>query len=341
MSFSMKTIPVQDAVGTILCQDITRIVPGQYKGPVFRKGHVVTEEDIPVLLDVGKEHLYVYRPEPGMVHEEDAAWRIARCVGGANLVLKGPKEGRIDFVAECDGLLNVDEDLLLDFNSLGEMTLATLPCNIRVCQGQALGATRVTPLVVEEELLQRMESTITRPVLSVTPFASPLVGIVTTGSEVYAGRIRDGFGPVLRDRFASLGCPVAGQKLSGDDANVIANAILDFAAEGCGLICVTGGMSVDPDDRTPCAIRKTGASVVCYGAPVYPGAMFMLAYLERDGKTIPVLGLPGGVMYSKVSIFDLVVPRLLAGQILSARDVHRMGHGGFLTQLSSMPYSCL
>ncbi|MBU3832481.1 MAG: molybdopterin-binding protein, partial [Candidatus Desulfovibrio faecigallinarum] len=139
MSFSMKTIPVQDAVGTILCQDITRIVPGQYKGPVFRKGHVVTEEDIPVLLDVGKEHLYVYRPEPGMVHEEDAAWRIARCVGGANLVLKGPKEGRIDFVAECDGLLNVDEDLLLDFNSLGEMTLATLPGNIRVCQGQALG----------------------------------------------------------------------------------------------------------------------------------------------------------------------------------------------------------
>ena len=198
MSFSMKTIPVQDAVGTILCQDITRIVPGQYKGPVFRKGHVVTEEDIPVLLDVGKEHLYVYRPEPGMVHEEDAAWRIARCVGGANLVLKGPKEGRIDFVAECDGLLNVDEDLLLDFNSLGEMTLATLPGNIRVCQGQALGATRVTPLVVEEELLQRMESTITRPVLSVTPFASPLVGIVTTGSEVYAGRIRDGFGPVTR-----------------------------------------------------------------------------------------------------------------------------------------------
>ena len=186
-----------------------------------------------------------------------------------------------------------------------------------------------------------METTITRPVLSVTPFASPLVGIVTTGSEVYAGRIRDGFGPVLRERFASLGCPVAGQKLSGDDADIIANAILDFAAEGCGLICVTGGMSVDPDDRTPCAIRKTGASVVCYGAPVYPGAMFMLAYLERDGKTIPVLGLPGGVMYSKVSIFDLVVPRLLAGQILSARDVHRMGHGGFLTQLSSMPYSCL
>ena len=256
MSFSMKTIPVQDAVGTILCQDITRIVPGQYKGPVFRKGHVVTEEDIPVLLDVGKEHLYVYRPEPGMVHEEDAAWRIARCVGGANLVLKGPKEGRIDFVAECDGLLNVDEDLLFDFNSLGEMTLATLPGNIRVCQGQALGATRVTPLVVEEELLQRMESTITRPVLSVTPFASPLVGIVTTGSEVYAGRIRDGFGPVLRERFASLGCPVAGQKLSGDDADIIANAILDFAApyERQGLRLSATGR---PYIREPCSCWPT------------------------------------------------------------------------------------
>ncbi len=340
MSFSMKTIPVQDAVGTILCQDITRIVPGQCKGPVFRKGHVVTEEDIPVLLDVGKEHLYVYQPEPGMVHEEDAAWRIARRVGGAHLAMKGPKEGRIDFVADCDGLLSVDEDLLFEFNSLGEMTLATLPGNMRVCQGQALGATRVTPLVVEEDLLVRMERAISRPILEVIPFASPLVGIVTTGSEVFAGRIQDGFGPVLRERFASLRCPVAGQRLSGDDADVIAQSILDFVAEGCGLVCVTGGMSVDPDDRTPQAIRQTGARVVCYGAPVYPGAMFMLAYLERGDKTIPILGLPGGVMYSKVSIFDLVVPRLLAGQILSARDVHRMGHGGFLTQLSSMPYSC-
>lgn len=341
MRFSMKTIPVQDAVGTILCQDITRIVPGQCKGPVFRKGHVVREEDIAVLLDVGKEHLYVYEPEPGMVHEEDAAWRIARCTGGEHLVFKGPKEGRIDFVAECDGLLNVDEDLLLAFNSLGEMTLATLPGNIRVCQGQALAGTRVTPLVVDEALLETMERTIPRPIISVTPFASPSIGIVTTGSEVLKGRITDAFGPVLRQRFADLHCEVAEQKFSGDDEEVICGHILELAHRGCGLICVTGGMSVDPDDRTPAAIRRTGAEVVCYGAPVYPGAMFMLAYLEGAAGRVPVLGLPGGVMYCKVSIFDIVVPRLLAGQILSARDVHRLGHGGFLTQLSSMPYSCL
>ncbi len=332
MRFNMKTIAVQDAVGSILCQDITRIVPGEFKGPVFRKGHVVREEDIPVLLDVGKEHLYVYEPAPGMVHEDDAARRIAGRCAGDNLTLSEPKEGRINIAAACDGLLNVDEELLFALNELGEITMATLRGNTRIRRGEAAAATRVPPLVVDESVLVAMEQLVTRPILSVTPFAHPKVGIVSTGSEVEKGRIRDGFGPVLRARCEDLGCPVAGQAFTGDDAERTAAAITAFVEEGCGMVCVTGGMSVDPDDRTPLAIRMTGADVVCYGSPVYPGAMFMLAWLRGPAGRVPVLGLPGGVMFSSSSVFDVVVPRLLAGQELTAADIHRLGHGGLLRQ---------
>ncbi len=338
MRFSMKTIAVEEAVGSILCQDITRIVPGESKGPVFRKGHVVTEEDIPVLLDVGKEHLYVYEPQPGMVHENDAAWRIARCVAGEHLSCTDPKEGRINFVADCNGLLSIDRELLFCLNALGDITLATLPGNIRVRQGEAVAGTRVTPLVVDESLLLEMEQKITRPVLSVLPFASPKVGIVTTGNEVLKGRIKDGFGPVLRQKFADLDCPVEGQVLSGDDPEFTAQAITDFVNRGCGLVCVTGGMSVDPDDQTPTAIRRTGAEIICYGAPVYPGAMFLLSYIEAPQGRVPVLGLPGCVMYCKTSIFDIVVPRLLAGQHLQAADMQRLGYGGFCRSCAQCHY---
>ncbi|MDO5536726.1 MAG: molybdopterin-binding protein [Desulfovibrionaceae bacterium] len=332
MRFAMKTIAVEEAVGTILCQDITRIVPGEFKGPVFRKGHVVTEEDIPVLLDVGKEHLYVYEPQPGMVHENDAAWRIVRCAVGGNLHCSDPKEGRINITAECDGLFCVDEDLLFTLNSLGEITMATQRGNIRVRKGESVAATRVTPLVIEEAALAAMEAAVQRPILQVLPFAQPAIGIVTTGSEVEKGRIKDGFGPVLRARFEDLGCPVHGQAFTGDDAERTAEAIRKFAAEGCGMICVTGGMSVDPDDRTPLAIRLSGAEIICYGSPVYPGAMFMLAYLQGPQGPVPVLGLPGGVMFSSNSVFDVVVPRLLAGQRLEKADICRLGCGGLLKQ---------
>lgn len=332
MRFAMKTIAVEDAVGTILCQDITRIVPGEFKGPVFRKGHVVTREDIPVLLDVGKEHLYVYEEQPGMVHENDAAKRIVACACGDHLDLSEPKEGRVNIRAACDGLLNVDEELLFTLNSLGDITMATLRGNIRVCKGELVAATRVTPLVVDDELLVTMEKSIHGPILSVSPFARLTAGIVTTGSEVEKGRIQDGFGPVLRARFDDLGCAVAGQTLTGDDPERTAKAIRDFAAQGCGIVCVTGGMSVDPDDRTPQAIRETGAEVVCYGSPVYPGAMFMLAYLDAPQGRVPVLGLPGGVMFSSNSVFEIVVPRILAGQVLTAPDIHRLGCGGLLKQ---------
>ena len=317
---AMKTIHVKDAVGSVLCHDITRIVPGGDKGPVFRKGHIVREEDIQTLLEVGKEHLYVYEPQEGVLHENEAARRIAAATAGANITLSEPKEGRINYSASCMGLLRVDVPTLTRINLLGEITLATLHSMQQVRPGQNLAGTRVVPLLIEESKIVALEQLVSRPVVEVLPLQKFKVGIVTTGSEVYTGRIKDAFGPVLRDKFARLECTVMDQVFTSD------------------MVVVTGGMSVDPDDKTPASIRAAGAQVVSYGAPVYPGAMFLLGYVPTERGRVPVLGLPGCVMYYKASIFELVVPRLLAGLEVTAEDIAGMGHGGFCSGCGECRY---
>lgn len=335
---AMKTIHVHDAVGSVLCHDITRIIPGESKGPVFRKGHVVREEDVEVLLQVGKEHLYVFESLPGMVHENDAAARVISAVSGGNLTCTEPKEGRIDLKAACDGLLRVDVPVLNRINSLGEISVATIHTMQHVTKGRSVAGARVVPLMIEDEKLRQLESFVDGPVVEVLPLRRARVGVVTTGSEVFYGRIQDAFGPVLRKKFVALGSTVVGQTLTSDEVPMTAGAIRDFLEQGADFIVVTGGMSVDPDDRTPTAIRASGAEVVSYGAPVYPGAMFLLAYAQGAAGRVPVLGLPGCVMYHKASIFDLVVPRLLAGIEVTAADVAALGHGGFCSQCEECHY---
>nr|WP_294447670.1 molybdopterin-binding protein [uncultured Mailhella sp.] len=322
---SMTTIPVTQAVGTVLCHDITRIEPGVQKGPVFRKGHIVREEDIPVLLSVGKENLYVYAPAPGEVHENDAATRIGNAVAGQNIVFSDIKEGRINFLAAEHGLLRVDVPALAKVNAFPEIVLATLHTMQEVKKGQAVGGTRIIPLLIEEEKIAALEQAVTAPVIEVLPFRSFRVGMVTTGNEVYSGRIKDAFGPVLRQKFESLGSSILGQSFSDDSIEMTVQGIRDFIEKGADMVVCTGGMSVDPDDRTPAAIRAAGGRVVTYGAPTFPGAMFLLAYIDN----IPVLGLPGCVMYHRASIFDLVVPRLLAGVPVTREDIVALGHGGY------------
>ena len=330
----MKNIPVEEAVGTVLCHDITRIVPGEAKGPLFRKGHIVTLDDIPDLLRVGKEHLYVYEPHPGILHENEAARRLATAATGRGIRLSAPSEGRINFHAAQAGLLRVDVEGLTQVNSLGDMALATLHTLQEVHADQPVGGTRIIPLLIEERRIEEAVALMPAPLVEVLPMATPRVGLVTTGSEIYHGRIEDAFGPVLKRKFAAWNCPVVGQRFTSDDTDLTASAIRAFVDEGAGLVAVTGGMSVDPDDRTPAAIRQAGARVVSYGAPTFPGAMFMLAYLGE----VPVLGLPGCVMYHQASIFDLLVPRLLAGLAVSAADVARLGHGGFCAACSECRY---
>ena len=322
-----KILPVTEAVGSVLYHDITRIVPGEFKGRLFKKGHIITEEDIPALLDIGKEHIYALELGPGIVHENEAAERLARAAMGPGITLTEVAEGRVNLEAEYDGLLKVDREALFKLNSVPDVVFGTLHGNHGVNQGRAVAGTRVTPLVVEERVILQAEEVCREnyPIISVKPFKKWRVGVVTTGSEVFHGRIKDEFSPVVKRKFSELGSGIISQVLVSDQVDMTVQAIHEAIGNGAQMVVVTGGMSVDPDDQTPVSIKATGAEVVTYGAPAFPGAMFMLAYLGD----IPILGLPGCVMYYKATIFDLVVPRILAGERVTREDIVALGYGGF------------
>lgn len=322
----MKLCRTEDAVGQILCHDITQIIPGVVKDAVFRKGHVIREEDVPVLLSVGKEHIYVWENNENMLHENEAAEILYRICKGDGMHGSDVKEGKIELISDVDGILKIDREKLRKVNSLGEMMIAARHGDFPVKKGDKIAGTRVIPLVIEKEKMERAKKAAGEtPIFSILPYKKKKVGLVTTGSEVLKGRIQDAFTPVIREKFAEYGIEIRMHELVGDEHEKITAVIRKMLEEGMDLIVCTGGMSVDPDDRTPLAIKNTGAEIVTYGAPVLPGAMFMLAYV--DGK-IPVLGLPGCVMYAKRTIFDLALPRILAGEKLVREDFERLGEGG-------------
>lgn len=332
----MKTVPVQDAVGMVLCHDVTQIIPGSFKGPAFRKGHIIESRDIERLLCMGKESIYVLDVHAGRMHEDEAALRIARAAAGRGIRLTEPKEGKVDLTAEWDGLLKVNVDSLYRINDIEQISFATLHSNQKVSGGKILAGTRVIPLVIDEGKILEVESICgeNAPLIEVLPFRPLKVGIVTTGSEVFHGRIKDKFGPVVIRKLEELGCRVIGQSFVSDKVDLIVEAIRSFLRRGAEMIAVTGGMSVDPDDVTPAGIRATGGRIVTYGAPVLPGAMFMTAYIGD----VPVLGLPGCVMYHQTSIFDVVLPRILAGETIDRRDIVRLAHGGLCVQCAQCKY---
>jgi len=321
----LKVVPVAEAVGLPLAHDITEIIPGKRKGPAFRRGHVVRPEDVPKLLDVGKAHLYIMELEEGELHEEDAAKRLAGAAAGPRIRLTDPVEGRVNLVAEIAGVMKVDTELLNRFNALGDLILATLPSNSYVKKGDVLAGTRTIPVVVKEDLVKKAEAICqAKPIVTILPVPSRRVHLIVTGSEVFTGRIKDGFEPVVRRKVTEMGSDLEAVKLAPDDPARIAAHIKDSFSAGAELILVSGGMSVDPDDLTPEGIRQSGASVECHGFPVLPGSMFLMAYL----KETPILGLSGCVLHDPVSAFDLLLPRLLAGEKIMRSDIITLGHGG-------------
>lgn len=323
----MKLVKTEDAVGQVLCHDITQIIKGVTKDAVFRKGHIITEEDIPVLLSVGKDNIYIWENDETMMHENDAAEVLCAICKGENMSRGEVKEGKIELAAECDGVLKIDRDKLKAVNSYGQMMIATRHGDFPVKKGDKLAGTRIIPLVIEKEKMEAVkEICVSQPIMNVVPYRPHKVGIVTTGNEVFYGRIQDTFTPVVKEKVESYGAEVIDHKLSNDDNANIESCIRELLDEGCDMILCTGGMSVDPDDKTPLAIRNVCGSVVTYGAPVLPGAMFLLAYYGEDN--IPVMGLPGCVMYAKRTIFDLVLPRIMTGEMLEKDDFDRIGEGG-------------
>lgn len=322
----MKKIRTEEAVGHVLCHDITQIIKGVSKGPVFRKGHVIQEEDIPVLLSVGKEHVFIWECDDSMLHENDAAAIMRDFSQGANMHATEAKEGKIELVADCDGILMIHRQGLQAVNSLGEMMIASRHSGFAVKQGDVLAGMRVIPLVISKAKMEAAKKAAgTEPLFTVVPFSKKTAGVITTGNEVFKGRIADTFTPVIAEKLTEYGVTVTQHVTLPDDPAAITAAIRDMLSRGADMVFCTGGMSVDPDDQTPLAIKNTGARIVSYGAPVLPGAMFLLAYTD-DGR--PVAGLPGCVMYSKRTIFDLVLPSLAAGVEIQADELTRLGEGG-------------
>jgi hypothetical protein len=381
----IKTIPVDEAVGTVLAHDITEIRQGEFKGRAFKKGYIVKKEDVCHLQRLGKERLFVLNVSEDEMHEDEAAYALAYAVKGKGVTIQGePREGKIDLIAERDGLLKVQRDVLLEFNMLGDVMCATLHSNSLVKKGQVVAGTRVIPLVVKRETVNRAvkiaesvrgsngtdASSMNNPsppsgeeekrgferkgpisapagIIEVKELRKPRVGVVITGNEVYYGRIKDAFAPVISRKVEALGGELVGVYYAPDDASFIEKRLGELLDAGSDLLITTGGMSVDPDDVTRFAIRNLGVSEFHYGSAVLPGAMILVSYLEREsgnGKKspsrsrIPILGIPACGMYHKTTVFDLVLPRVLAGEQIGRKELAELGYGGLCLHCKECRY---
>jgi molybdenum cofactor synthesis domain-containing protein len=322
----MKLMNTREAVGQTLCHDVTQIIKGVTKGALFRKGHVIKEEDVAVLLNLGKEHIYIWESDENTLHEDEAAEILCALCKGGNMRAVGPKEGKIELLAEIDGLLLVDTDGLRRVNGLGEVLIASRTSGFPVKKDDKLCGVRVIPLVIEKEKMERVRKAAgDGSLLKLLPIKQKKYGLVITGGEVFHKRIQDTFTPVIQEKLAEYGCGMTAHEIVDDDHEKITAAIINMLDKGAEMVFCTGGMSVDPDDKTPLAIKNAASNIVSYGAPVLPGSMFMLAY-AADKR--PVCGLPGCVMYARRTMFDLVLPYLLSDAPVTAEWLAGLGNGG-------------
>ena len=320
----MKKIPVEQAVGMTLCHDITKMVDG-FKGAAFKRGHVIREEDIEELLNIGKKTIFVWEENAGEIHEEDCALRMAAMTPVQGAHYTAPSEGKVLLMADTRGMLRVDTELLWEINSIGDITISTLPDHYPVEPGARLASMRIVPLVTREEQIITAERLCRdRKLLDLRPYAHKRIGVIITGSEVYSGRIKDKFEPVVRRKMESYPAEILGVTICDDDLSMIVNAAKTYLAKGADFLIFTGGMSVDPDDLTPTAIRQLGAQVVSHGVPSQPGNMTLVAYLSD----VAILGVPGAAISLPTTIFDVLLPQIFTGDKLTKDDLIRLGDGG-------------
>lgn len=332
----MRKVRIEKAIGMVLAHDVTRIVPGEFKGVAFRKGHIIREEDVPEFLKLGKQSVYVINLHSNRLHEDDAALRIANAISGEGLSWTEPREGKSTLVSTTKGLLKIDSKGLLRINKMGNLIVSTLKNNFPCLENQAVAATRIIPLTISRTKIERLEAVAEKrgPIIRVLPYRKLKIGAVVTGTEVFRGLIPDGFDRQVREKVKSYGCDVASKILVPDDVTEIARAIKELKNDGCDLILTTGGLSVDPDDVTREGVKKAGARIIVYGTPILPGAMFLYALLD----SIPILGLPACVYYHAATILDLTLPRVLAGEQITRNDMAELGHGGLCMNCETCRY---
>jgi molybdenum cofactor synthesis domain-containing protein len=323
----MNTVRVEEAIGMVLAHDLTKIVPGEFKGAAYKKGHVIKLEDIENLKSMGKNHINILELKDGMIHENEAAMRIAKAIAGSDLVLKGPSEGKVELKAKYRGIVKINVEALNHINEIEELVVATIHTNTLVEEGQSLAATRIIPLAINEGKIQQVEEVgeaCQNNVITVLELISMEIGLIITGTEVYEGRIKDGFAPVMKEKIRHYGCSLLEVQYCPDDKQVIEKCINKMIEKGAKVVLVCGGMSVDADDLTPQAIRNAAEYVVSYGVPLLPGNMLMLAYKDNTA----ILGIPGAAIFLKNTSLDIILPRILSGERLTRKDITAYCHGG-------------
>ena len=323
----MMTVRVEDAVGMILAHDLTKIVPGEFKGAAFKKGHVIKKEDIKELKSMGKNHINILELKDGYIHEDEAALRIARVLAGHGVFLKGPSEGKVEMKARYRGIIKINVAALNKINEIEEIVVATIHCNTLVEEGQSLAATRIIPLTISDEKILHVEEigeACDTGLIFVQELKPMKIALVITGTEVYEGVIKDGFAAVMKEKIKHYGCSLLGLQYCPDDLPIIGKAIAEMLEKGADIVLACGGMSVDADDVTPQAIENVADDVISYGVPMIPGNMLMLAY---KGSTA-ILGIPGAAIFLRNTSLDIILPRILSGERLTRRDLTAYGHGG-------------
>ena len=332
----MKKMAVEQAIGQILCHDLTAILDNGFKGVLFRRGHVIKTEDIPALKDIGKNHVFIWEPEADEVHEDDAALAIVNAICGKNLQWSEPSEGKVQISTQIDGLLRINRQALREINRVPDYTVSCLPGNSPVLRGQKLAAARIVPLVTAKSNVDQATVIAAQyyPVISVQPFRPLKCGLIITGNEIFEGRIVDRFEPILTKKLSTFGAKILGAIICPDDPARILDAINGFRARGAELILLTGGMSVDPDDSTPDAIRQSGADVITYGIAMQPGNMLMLASLEET----MLVGVPGASLHFRTTSLDIFLPRIFAGDTITPEEIADFGEGGFCMQCEKCHY---
>lgn len=327
----MKKVKVEDAIGMELCHDVTAMYDG-FKGAAFKRGHIITEEDIPKLLDYGKKTVFVWEANAGEIHEEDAALRMAAMAPLENGHYTGPSEGKVLLFADTDGLFEVDTELLRKINSIGDITISTIRNHYPVKAGARLASMRIVPLVTEEEQIIQAENLCKgKSLFKLLPYRQLKAALIVTGSEVYSGRIKDKFEPVVRAKLAAYPCDILGMTICDDDVSMITAAAQKYLDDGVDLLIFSGGMSVDPDDVTPLAIKTLGADIISYGLPAQPGNMTLVSYLGN----VAMLGIPGAAISLPTTMFDVLLPQIFAWEPFTKSQLISLANGGLCQQCSS------
>lgn len=320
----MKKIHVRDAVGMALCHDITEMNDG-FKGVAFRRGHIIRQEDVEHMLNIGKRTVFVWEENAGEIHEDDCARRLAAMAAVEGAHYTEPAEGKVLLMADQRGMLRVNTALLEKINSIGDITIATLPDHYPVESGARLASMRIVPLVTKEEQILAAEALCAQEkLLQLHPYQHKKVGVIITGSEVYSGRIADKFEPVVRQKMQHYPAEIVGVTVCDDELEMIVEAARAHLAAGADFLIFTGGMSVDPDDLTPAAIRRLGAEIITHGVPAQPGNMTLVAYLGD----VPILGVPGAAIKLPTTVFDVLLPQIFAGDKITKNELIRLADGG-------------